>query len=245
MNAPHRPGGSVLVEVCVDDLAGVLAAERAGADRVEVCADLCVGGTTPSAGLVETILASVRRIGVQLMVRPRGGDFVVDADERSVMLADIRSIVAASGDAPVPVGIVLGALLPDGRVDEPTLAALVDAARPVPVTFHKAIDATPDPLAAYEVLARHGIERVLTSGGAPTALEGAPTLAELMRRSTEAGSPAVLAGGSVRAASVAEIVARTGVREVHFRAQRPANGRLVTDWHLIRETMDAVDTAAL
>lgn len=244
MNAPHRPGGSVLVEVCVDDLAGVLAAERAGADRVEVCADLCVGGTTPSAGLVETILATVRRIGVQLMVRPRGGDFVMDGDERRVMLADIRSIVAASRDAPVPVGIVLGALLPDGRVDEPTLTALVDAAGPVPVTFHKAFDATRDPLEAYDVLAGHGVERVLTSGGAPTALEGARTLAELVRRSAAPGSPAVLAGGSVRAGSVADIVARTGVREVHFRAQRASAGRLVTDARIITDTMAAVDGSA-
>lgn len=241
MTGAHRPGGVALVEVCVDDLAGVVAAERAGADRVELCADLCVGGTTPSAGLIATVLTTVQRIGVQLMVRPRGGDFVLDDDDRRVMVADLRAIRALTRGAAVPVGVVLGALQPDGRIDERTLASMVAAAGDLPVTFHKAFDATPDPLEAYEILGRHGVVRVLTSGGAATALNGAAMLAELVRRSNQPGAPVVLAGGSVRAADVAKLRSRTGVREVHFRAQRRNASRLVTDRRIIASTMAALD----
>lgn len=231
----------VTVEICVDDLAGVLTAERAGADRVELCANLVEGGTTPSPGMLSEVLSAVTRIGVQVMVRPRGGDFVLDAAERAVLLADVRAVAALARTATVRVGIVLGALLPDGTIDEETLAAATDAAGGVPITFHKAFDLTPDPIAAYAVLARHGVERVLTSGGAATATAGADVLAKLARASNEPGAPVVLAGGGVRAANVSELIRTTGVREVHLRAQsRTARGHLITDEGIVRETLSAV-----
>ncbi len=161
-----------LVEICVDDLAGVLAAERAGADRVELCADLVEGGTTPSVGMIESVLAAVERVGVQVMVRARGGDFVYSDDEVRVMSADARAIAALARSSRVPVGIVFGALTADGRVDESALEAIRAAAGTVPVTFHKAFDDAADLFAAYETLAHHGVVRVLTSGGAATAHEG-------------------------------------------------------------------------
>lgn len=239
--APSRP----LVEICVDDLAGVLTAERAGADRVELCADLLEGGTTPSAGMIEAVLAAVSRVGVQIMVRARGGDFVYADDEMRVMLADARAIAALARSSSVPVGIVFGALLPDGRIDEPALDAIRVAADGVPITFHKAFDETPDLLAAYETLGRNGVERVLTSGGAATAAEGAEVLAQLRVRSTEPGMPKVLVGGSVRAHNVSALINRTGAGEVHLRAQVASErGHLVTDETLVRETVQAARAAA-
>ncbi|MFD3443318.1 copper homeostasis protein CutC [Microbacteriaceae bacterium 4G12] len=235
----------MLVEICVDDLDGALAAEGAGADRIELCGDLLEGGITPSHGLIETVLASASAIGVQIMVRPRGGDFVVSASERRVMQADLRAIGRLVAAAPVPVGVVLGVLRPDGQVDEAVLRELIDAAGGLPVTFHKAFDETPDLLAAYDALGRHGIARVLTSGGARTADEGRGMLAELVRRSRRSGAPAVLAGGSVRAANVGALLRSTAVSEVHLRAQTviPDGSRLVTDEALVARTVHAVRSA--
>ncbi len=234
------------MEICVDDLDGALAAERAGADRIELCGDLLEGGTTPSHGLIETVLESASAIGVQIMVRPRGGDFVTSASERRVMRADLRAIAQLATRSPVPVGVVLGVLGADGRVDEATLAELIDAAEGLPVTFHKAFDDTPDLLSAYATLTRHGITRVLTSGGARTADEGRDVLAELVRRSHTTGGPAVLAGGSVRAANVGDLLRRTAVSEVHLRAQTAVQGgsRLVTDEDVVARTVHAVRSAA-
>lgn len=230
-----------LVEICVDDLAGVLAAERAGADRVELCADLVEGGTTPSVGMIESVLAAVERVGVQVMVRARGGDFVYSDDEVRVMSADARAIAALAQSSRVPVGIVFGALTADGRVDESALEAIRAAAGTVPVTFHKAFDDAADLFAAYETLAHHGVVRVLTSGGAATAHEGAEVLTALVARSSGRRMPAVLVGGSVRAHNVSALVARTGAREVHLRAQvASGRGHLETDESLVRETVLAV-----
>lgn len=241
--APSPAAGRVLVEICLDDLAGVLAAERAGADRVELCANLVEGGTTPSQGLIESVLESATRIGVQIMVRPRGGDFVVDASELRVMRADVRAISRHARTSSVPVGIVLGVLRRDGRIDEDALATLIQDAGDTPVTFHMAFDKTPDLIEAYDVLHRHGVVRVLTSGGAATASLGRETLAALVERSAHPGAPVVLAGGSVRAENVAELRHATGVHEVHLRAQVPSptdDAHLVTDEDLVARTVAAV-----
>ncbi|MFJ4159618.1 copper homeostasis protein CutC [Microbacterium testaceum] len=236
-SAPDR----ALVEICVDDLAGVLAAERAGADRVELCADLIEGGTTPSVGMIEMVLASVERVGVQVMVRSRGGDFVYSDDELAVMQADARAIAALAAASPVPVGIVFGALTADGHVDERALEAIRTAAGEVPITFHKAFDDTADLFQAYDTLAHHGVARVLTSGGGTTAREGADVLTALRARSEGTRMPSVLVGGSVRAHNVAALLDRTGAREVHLRAQvASGRGHLVTDESVIRETVRAI-----
>ena len=232
---------ATIVEICVDDLDGVLAAELGGAQRVELCGDLLEGGTTPSMGLIELVLQRASRVGVQIMVRPRGGDFVYSATELEVMAADLRSIALAAGRSRVAVGVVLGVLTPEGLVDVAAMRSLMDAAGDVPVTFHKAIDASADVLSAYETLRELGVERVLTSGGPGTAAEGSAVLAELVRGS--AGGPRILAGGGVRPANVAALVAATGVSEVHLRAQVPAprgDGGLVTDVGIVRDVVAAV-----
>jgi copper homeostasis protein len=205
-----------LVEICLDDLAGVGVAERAGADRIELCAALSEGGITPSIGTVAVALTSAQRIGVNVLVRQRPGDFVYTPEEVEAMVADIRAIRALPRPSGVALGFVVGALLPDGTIDAVATARLMEACGDAAVTFHKAFDQVPDRAAALERLVALGVARVLTSGGAASALDGSEALAELVRRA--AGRIAILAGGGVRPANAAEIVRRTGVREVHLRA---------------------------
>ena len=209
-----------VVEICLDDLAGVRRAEEAGADRIELCSALATGGLTPSIGTVAAALGLARRIGVNVLIRQRPGDFVVDDDELAAMVADIRAVRALERPAGVALGFVVGALRPDGTVDADATRALVHACGDASVTFHKAFDQTPDRAAALEELIALGIGRVLTSGGAATALDGAAELADLV---AQAGDRiAVLAGGGVRPANVANLVRRSGVREVHLRAVEQA-----------------------
>ena len=207
------------VEVCIDDVDGATIAEACGADRVEVCAALSEGGTTPSIGLVTTVLARTRTLEVSVLVRPRAGDFVYSAAEVDVMCADIAAVRALRPAPEVQVGFAVGALTAEGAVDTAVLGRLVAACGPAPVTFHRAFDTLADLPAALRVLADAGVGRVLTSGGAPTAAAGADTL----RRLVEAGGDAitVMAGGSVRGDDVAELVRRTGVPAVHLRAAEP------------------------
>jgi copper homeostasis protein CutC len=235
-----------LVEICVDDLDGLLTAQAAGADRVELCAGLRDGGTTPSLGLVERVLDQATSIGAQIMIRPRGGDFVYSASELSVMAADLRAIGALAAGASVPVGFVLGALTPDRRVDVLAMSSLLDAAGDVPVTMHKAFDDTVDLLDAFDTLTALGVERILTSGRENTAAAGAAVLRELVARSSSGGGPRILAGGSVRPDNVAALVEATGVSEVHLRAQLPSgrgDGTLSTDAGIVRAMIDALASA--
>ncbi len=202
------PGAGVLVEACVASVALARAAERAGARRLELCATLCDGGTTPSAGMIAAVTAAVA-IPVVVLVRPRGGSFVLDAAERDVLLRDIghaRALGAA--------GVSVGVLAADGTLDADAMARCVEAAGGLPVTCHRAVDATPDLFAALETLRATGVARVLTSGGALAAWEGAETLAALVRAAGR--DLTIVAGGGVRAGHVAALVRVAGVREVHL-----------------------------
>lgn len=205
---------SILVEACVDTVESALAAERGGAGRLELCAALHDAGTTPSAGLIAAVRARVR-LPVFVIIRPRGGGFVYDDAELDVMRRDIDATRALGAD-----GLVLGALQPDRRVDERRTRAFVAAAQGLPVTFHRAFDLAPDLDEALETLVACGVTRVLTSGGAQTALEGADTIASLVARAGERLH--VLAGGGIREAHARELVARSGVREIHVRGTRLA-----------------------
>jgi copper homeostasis protein len=200
---------SVLVEACVDAIDAALEAEQGGAGRLELCGELLQGGVTPSAGLIEAVKAKVR-IPVCVLVRPRTGDFLYTDDELDVMRRDI-ALCKSLGVA----GVVLGALTIDGDVDASRLKALVELARPLLVTFHRAFDFARDRERALDTLIALGMDRVLTSGGAPTALEGAAELSRLVHHAAE--RIVVLAGGSITSANVADVVRATGVREVHVR----------------------------
>ena len=217
---PSHPGEDqvTLVEICCEEVAGARTAEACGADRVELCADLLEGGITPSIGMVATTLEAVHRVGVQVLIRPRGGDFVYDADEVATMLADIAAIRRLP--ARVPVGFVVNALTADGHVEEQVTARLVAACGDAPVTFSRAFDEVADQDAALEALVRLGVHRVLTAGGPGYAADHHEQLRALVRR---AGSRlAVLAAGGVRSHNVRSLVDSTGVPEVHLRA--PGDG---------------------
>lgn len=216
---------SVLVEACVDSVASAIAAERGGAGRLELCDNLFDGGTTPSAGMIDAVKEHVR-IPVFVIVRPRGGGFVYSGDELDVMRRDIEIASRFSAD-----GVVLGALTIDGRVDVERTRELVAAAGALRVTFHRAFDLTRDRAEALDAVIASGAQRVLTSGGAATAIDGADEIASLVARA--GGRLEVMAGGGVREENVAELVQRSGVREVHVRgtvlestAMQPVNGSI-------------------
>ena len=206
-----------LVEAAVETLEEALAAKRAGADRIELCANLGVGGTTPSAGLIASVVQQVNH-PVFVMIRPRSGDFVYAADEIDAMIEDI--------DRARPLGIagiVTGALRSDGSVDVESMRRLMSPAAGLPVTFHRAFDVVANRTEALEQVIDLGASRVLTSGGAATALEGAVGIAMLVDQAGERVS--IVAGGKIREQNARDVIARTGVREVHARLENEASIR--------------------
>jgi len=219
---------NVLVEACVESLDESLVAERAGANRLELCDNLAVGGTTPSPQLIDAVRAAVK-IPVMVMIRPRGGSFVHTAQELDQMRRDLDMALAHEVD-----GVVLGILDDDNAVDAQRVAEFVKLARGTPVTFHKAFDVISDRRAALDALIDAGVTRLLTSGGAPTAVEGAGELANLVEQA--GGRIEIMAGGKVRGSNVGEIVRRAGLREVHARSER--------DEAQIRAIVDALSPAS-
>jgi copper homeostasis protein len=203
----------VLIEACVDSIDGALEAERGGAGRLELCGELLQGGVTPSAGLIGAIWERVE-IPVFVLIRPRTGDFLYDSDELDVMLRDIETAKSLDVD-----GVVIGALTRDGDVDIGTLYSLIEAAGTMKVTFHRAFDFVRDQEVALEALIEMGVDRVLTSGGAATALEGAAVIARLVKQAGNAIT--ILAGGSITSSNVAAVVRASSVNEVHVRAAIP------------------------
>ncbi|MBW3086243.1 Copper homeostasis protein CutC [Austwickia sp. TVS 96-490-7B] len=227
---------AVQVEICVGSVDDALVAERAGADRVELCADLGQGGTTPSLGAVSVALTELRRAGVQVMIRPRGGDFHCDPTLEKVALADIAAIRTLPNPHRLPLGFVLGALTHDGRLDQPVLRRLITACGPHQVTLHKAFDATPDLHDALEAAVDLGVTRILTSGGLESALAGIDRLRALQTQS--AGRIVILAGGGIRPDNAAAVIAGSGITEIHLRAPTLKNGTEATDPDLVRRMVE-------
>lgn len=229
-----------LIEICVDSPRGLHDAVAGGADRIELCAALSLGGLTPSPGLMA--LARDCPVPVRAMIRPREGDFHYDAAARAAMLRDVDAVRDAGLN-----GVVIGALTPDCQLDVPLLEELMARAAGLDVTLHRAVDLLVDPVAAVAIAARLGIRTILTAGGAPTAQEGEATIAAMRR---EAGDRVeIMAGSGVRAANVAALVARTGVAAVHASASKPRapSGKGVEmgfETALARVT-DAAEVAAL
>jgi copper homeostasis protein len=232
------------LEVCLEDVSGAAEAESGGADRIEFCTNLALGGTTPAFDKTAAALETVRSIGVQVLIRQRPGDFVYSTEEVDAMRRDIAAISAlAASDGPA-VGFVLGALTADGRIDLVAMERLIDACNGATITFHRAFDEIADQDRALEQLIELGMDRVLTSGGAPTAFGGKQQLAHLVRRAGDGIS--VLAGGGVRARNVVDIVVETGVREVHLRAATSATNQATSQLRVaeIRTLLDSIGTAA-
>ncbi|MCW4385254.1 copper homeostasis protein CutC [Salinibacterium sp. SYSU T00001] len=242
-----------ILEVCLDDIDGAAAAERAGAERIELCAALDRGGITPSLGTVASVLVSVETLTVMVLVRQREGDFVYSEAEVDAMVTDVHAMRELPRPDGVRLGFVIGALTPEGVVDERATRRLLSACGDHSVTFHKAFDTTVDLSASLETLVRLGIPRVLTSGGAASVLEGSAALAGLVTQS--AGRIAILAGGGVREHNARRILEETGVAELHFRAPQQvvspghqgaasvlydSGTRTVTSPELVRSIRDAV-----
>ncbi len=213
-----------LVEICAEGIASAFSAIAGGADRVELCENLAAGGVTPSIGAITRLCRAGGGKAVHVLIRPRGGDFLYQSFEVEAMRIDLEAARAAGTS-----GVVLGLLTPEGRVDLSGSRWLIEAARPMSVTFHKAFDATRDPFEALDDLIALGVDRVLTSGRAATAREGLPLLVELVRRS--AGRIAVMAGGSIRESEVPALV-EAGLAEIHLGSAAALEG--ATDAGLVR-----------
>ncbi|RUL85048.1 copper homeostasis protein CutC [Tautonia sociabilis] len=225
-----------LVEICVEGLTDALAAGAGGADRVELCEHLAVGGVTPSAGAI-AVACQRLAIPVHVLIRPRGGDFVYSEAEFDAMRLDI----AAARDLGAS-GVVLGVLRADGTIDADRMAALISAARPLSVTFHRAFDATADPITALDTLIDLGVDRVLSSGHSPTARDGIGLLRLLADRAS--GRLIVLAGGRVTREDIAPL-SRAGLSEIHIGSAACLVGRTHPDAvrRLVAEARSAADSS--
>jgi copper homeostasis protein len=242
----------VELEICVEDTAGVAAAIAGGADRVELCSALGVGGLTPSAGLAGSALDRARAAGVKVhaMVRPRGGDFTYAPEELALAVTEAHMLIGQGVD-----GLVFGAVR-DGQLDSVALRNWVEAVRAssttVRLTLHRAIDVVDDPVAAVDIAVRLGFDRILTSGGAVSAAQGTGTLARMVARA--AGRCRIMGGAGVRPDNAAAVLA-AGIHDLHGSASRaatPLAPRLTalgfgpaprpTDPDIVRALRDIIDS---
>jgi len=208
----------MVLEVCVDTVASAVAAQQGGAQRIELCSDLLEGGITPGPGLLALVRERLK-IDIYVMVRPRGGDFFYDEDEFEVMQRDIDQLLRIGAD-----GLVFGILNEEAKIDISRTRQLVMQAHPHPVTFHRAIDMTPDPLASLADVLETGVSRVLTSGGARTAMKGISTLRAMQAASQ--GKITIMAAGGLTPDNVRDVAQQTGITEFHASLRRSVQSRV-------------------
>lgn len=206
------------LEVCVDSLQSAIAAAEGGADRIELCNSLSEGGTTPSAGMIEAA-RKIINIGLHVLIRPRRGDFLYSAPEFEVMKKDIEIAKALGAE-----GVVLGILKEDGSIDIARVQELIAIARPLSITFHRAFDLTSAPFKALDELIALQVDRLLSSGQQPSALQGAPLLRELIKRADKRLT--VMPGGGISPENIQEIIAKTGATEFHTSARKKTNSQM-------------------
>lgn len=204
---------TISVEVCVDSLESAIAAERGGAKRVELSGSLVEGGLTPSAGLIVTTRQKIS-IGLHVMIRPRAGDFCYTADEFEVMRRDVLMAKQLGAD-----GVVFGILDRDANVDVERTRSLVDLAKPLNTTYHRAFDMSANLLLSLEQVAETGADRILSSGGAPTAIGGTDTLRNLVEAAS--GRVIIMACGGIDHQNVQGVLEKTLVREIHVGLRTP------------------------
>ena len=198
-------------EICANSVASCIAAEKGGADRVELCAGIPEGGTTPSIGMIRNARKSIS-IGLNVIIRPRGGDFLYSDTEIEEMLIDIQAAREVGAD-----GLVFGCLNEDGSVDTDVMKRLMEAACGCPVTFHRAFDHTCDPFKALEDIIALGCSRILTSGCSPTAYQGAELIGRLVEKAGD--RIIIMPGCGINENNIAEIARLSGAREFHFSAR--------------------------
>ncbi|TDI37294.1 MAG: copper homeostasis protein CutC [Acidobacteria bacterium] len=239
----------MLIEACVDSVQSAIAAEKGGAARVELCTALLEGGLTPSAGAIARARAKIS-IGLHVIIRPRGGDFLYEEPEHEVMLEDIATAKSLGVD-----GVVIGALAADATVDVARTRELLEKARPMSVTYHRAFDMTRDPIAALETLVELGIDRILTSGQDESAVAGLDLLAELVKVAAE--RIVIMPAGNIHEKNIEKIAATTRAKELHvtgfveedsgmtFRNPRVYMGGLLRPPEYARSVTDARAIGAL
>lgn len=209
------------LEVCAFGIESCLVAAKAGAARVELCDNPLEGGTTPSIGTI-SIVRSMVDIELYPIIRPRALNYCYDEYEWRSMLTDIEQCKAYSCD-----GISVGVQLPNGRLDVDRMKKIVELAYPMGVTCNRVIDACPDPFEALEELIAAGCERVLTSGQAATATEGAAVLQALIKQAN--GRISIMPGAGINASNIVELYHQTGASEFHASARKPAVNKV--SWH--------------
>ena len=247
----------MIIEACVNSAISAIEAQKGGADRVELCENLHDGGTTPSAGSIRIARKNLH-IGLFVMIRPRGGDFCYSDEEFEIMQQDIQVAKELGAD-----GVVFGILLPDGTMDVGRMKLLVELARPMGITCHRAFDMTADPFKAMEEITGLGIDRILTSGQQKTATEGAALIKELISRSP--GRIIIMPGSGIKEHNVADLIRSTGAKEIHVHLEKREPGRMqfrqpsvymgkpeqpefehtLTDWERIRDLRIKIDDLRL
>lgn len=203
-------------EICANSVESCLAAQEGGADRVELCAGIPEGGTTPSYGEIKLARKLLTKTKLHVIIRPRGGDFLYTPLELERMEEDIRICRELGVD-----GVVFGCLTEEGEIDREANRRLVEQARPMSVTFHRAFDRTADPMKALEDIISLGYNRILTSGQQPKAIDGISLLAQLEKKLKEYPLPPIqlLAGSGVNEENIRQIFDATGIHEYHFSAR--------------------------
>ena len=208
----------ILFEACVDSVESALNVEAGGADRIELCADLLEGGITPSYAMLKLVIEKLT-IPVNVLVRPRGGDFLYTDYEFEVIKRDIEYCKQIGVN-----GVVIGILNDDGTVDKVRTEELVKAARPMSVTFHRAFDMTREPEEALNTLIELGVDRLLTSGQEADVHKGIPTLKKLVEIANN--RIIIMPGGGVDELNIKKVVEKTGVKEIHASAREKARSKM-------------------
>jgi copper homeostasis protein len=203
------------LEVCIDNIESLFTAQTSGADRIELCSALALGGLTPSSALMRAAVQH-STIPIYTMIRPREGDFLYSSDEVEMMLAEIHNARAIGVH-----GLVFGVLTKHAHVDSDVMKSLMAAASGIGVTFHRAIDCCADIDDAIEQILSVGCERILTSGLMPHAVDGVANIKKMVELSS--GHASIMAGSGINSANVLQIIKQTGVKEVHLSAKAPRN----------------------
>jgi len=206
------------LEICCDNYASAEVAAEAGADRIELCSAIGEGGLTPSIGIIEQVLKNLD-IDVHVLIRPRGGDFLYSEAEIEVIKSDINACKDLGVD-----GVVIGFLNSDGSIDRELTAKIIEYARPMKVTFHRAFDMCKNPLKSFEELKELGVDYLLTSGQAPKALNGVDLISQLVERADE--KIKIMPGSGVRAHLLEELHQKTKAHAYHMSARIPVESKM-------------------
>lgn len=226
-----------MLEICASSVESALAAWRGGADRVELCCGLTLDGLTPSAGAVRYVRKNCGRLAVNVLIRAREGDFIYSESEVDQMIMDIGDCAEAGAD-----GVVIGALTPQGTIDEAVCGRLAGRAKELglSVTMHRAVDYSRNVIEAYEAAARLGCDRVLTSGGFPKAMEGIENIARMAALRDELHGPKIMAGAGVRPCDIPALL-EAGADEIHLSAScMTGKGFPLSQEQVVKEAMTKI-----